>query len=45
MLVGQKQNPLAPREGPVEGSGALEEVQTSPPRSPQKALMAAVEFM
>jgi hypothetical protein len=24
---------------------ALDEVQTSPPRSPQKALMAAVEFM
>ena len=45
MLVGQEEDLFAPREGPVEGGSALDEVQTSPPRSPQKALIAAVEFM
>jgi len=41
----QKEDTFGPGEGPLEAARALDEVQTSPPCSPQKALMAAVEFM
>ncbi len=46
VLIGQEENLAIAAESPLECADlALEEVQTMPPRSPQNALMAAVEFM
>ena len=45
MLIGQHQHLLARVPGPSHTRAALLDVQTMPPCSPQKPLMAAVELM
>ena len=45
VLVGHEQDLFRFREGPLHRPAAFDDVQTTPPRSPQKALIAAVEFI
>ena len=46
VLVGQEEELFVLRKRPFERAARrCDEVQTSPPRSPQKALIAAVEFI
>ena len=45
VLVGKEEELFVAAEAQSNAPLALDEVQTSPPRSPQNALMAAVEFM
>ena len=46
VLVGQEEKlRILARSAHLNARAAFDDVQTTPPRSPQKALIAAVEFM
>ena len=45
MLIGQEQNPLAALHAHLSVAAAFDDVQTTPPCSPQKALIDAAELM